>query len=342
MIRNNTVLLFIALSVLPILAQADEVVLQDGSRIVGTVVKIQDGTMTLQTAHVGKLSISMASVAGVTTDSTHGVSLDNETAEQGQLTYDGSKQVFMQGNEAKPVDVEPAELLLLWPEGEDMPKPARQWAGRVQLGITGADGNSDRFSFLGLTDATRTREQDTLFLYFQGAFAEDSGVRSRNEFKTGGRYEWNFTEKWSAYFRTEFEEDEFESIDLRTTAVLGMGRKLLNKPKQTLSTRFGLGYLREDFEDAETEDEAIFDFGYDYALQIREIAKFTHNLTYYSALEDPIENFRMVINTGTDIPLSNTEQWKLRLGVTHEYDDEPVEGIDRLDTTYYMNLVYDW
>ena len=41
-------LVLLALTLSPILAQADEVVLQDGSLIVGTVVQIQDGTMTLQ------------------------------------------------------------------------------------------------------------------------------------------------------------------------------------------------------------------------------------------------------------------------------------------------------
>ena len=332
----------LVLTLSPILAQADEVVLQDGSLIVGTVVQIQDGTMTLQTAHVGKLSIPMASVAGITTDTPHGISLDNETPQAGQLIYDGTKQQFLQGTEAIAQEVEPAALLLLWPEGEEMPKAARQWAGSVQLGITGADGNSDRFSFLGLTDATRTREQDTLFLYFQGAYAEDNGIRSRNEFKTGGRYEWNFTDKWSAYFRGELEEDEFETIDLRTTAVIGMSRKLLSKPKQTLAMRWGLGYLREDFDEAESEDEAIFDFGYNYALQVQEWAKFTHNLTYYSAMDDPIENFRFVADTGATLPISTSQQWKLRIGVTHEYDDDPPPLIDRLDTTYYMNLVYDW
>lgn len=332
----------LVLFIFPFTAQADEVVLQDGSRIIGAVVKIQDGTLTMQTAHVGKLSINMADVVGITTDAPHGVSLDTTTPQQGQLQYDGVRQQFLKGENKIAEDLEPVSVLLLWPADEDMPKAARQWTGRVQLGINGADGNSDRFSFLGLTDAKRSREQDMLLVYFQGAYAEDSGIRSRNEFKLGGRYEWSFTEKWSAYFRSEFEEDEFEALDLRTTAVLGLSRKLLEKPKQTMSMRFGLGYLREDFEVAETEEEAIFDFGYDYALQVREWTKITHTLTYYSALDDPVENFRLVANTGAEVPLTHTEQWKLRIGVKHEYDDDPLPTIEGLDTTYYMNLAYDW
>lgn len=334
-------LLFLCLA-LPLLSQADEVVLQDGSRLHGTVVKIQDATLTLETTHIGKLSIPMSAVSGITTDSPHGLSLDTTTPQKGLLHYDGTQQHFRLQDTPTTQPLEIASLQLLWPADETMPKPARLWTGRIQLGVSGADGNSDRFSFLGLTDATRKREQDTLLLYFQGAYAEDSGIRSRNEFKLGGRYEWNLTDKWSAYFRNEFEEDEFESLDLRTTTVLGMSHKLLGSPKQTLSTRFGIGYLSESFEAAEAQEDAILDLGYDYTLKVRDWTKFTHKLTYYSALDEPTENFRVVANTAAEIPLSNTQAWKLRVGLSHEYDDAPLPGIQNLDTTYYTNLTYNW
>ncbi len=36
------------------------------------------------------------------------------------------------------------------------------------------------------------------------------------------------------------------------------------------------------------------------------------------------------------------EAWKVRLSVRNQYDNVPRPGIEKLDTSYLLNLVYDW
>ena len=45
-------------------------------------------------------------------------------------------------------------------------------------------------------------------------------------------------------------------------------------------------------------------------------------------------------NTAMVFPLKQ-ESWKLKLGVRNEYNSTPLPGVDPLDNTYYVNLVYE-
>lgn len=329
------------LVILPAAVQADEVLLDDGSRLVGTVNSIREGVLTLQTQHAGKLSIKMSGVRGIVTDEERGIAQTEDTPEVGRLESDGEAQTLVK-SDGSAREIATDSILLLWPAENEMPEPKPLWSGRLEFGFSGADGNSERTSVLGRAQATRETDVNLIFLYSSADYAENNDVRTRNELKIGGRYEWKLNGPWSAFTRAEFEHDEFEEVDLRSTGVVGLGYEVLNTERQELNARFGVGYQNEDFEDGDSDSEAILDLGYDYALRISTWAILRHDLTYSSALEDPVEGFRVVANTGAEVPMGTGEAWKLRTGVTHEYDDDPNPGIESLDTTYFLNLAYDW
>lgn len=320
---------------------ADEVVLEDGSRLVGEVAGVRDGVLTLKTKHAGTVSINMSGVTGITTEANRGVAQTEDAPEVGRLVVnEGSQTLVTEDGIAREVPTD--SLLLVWPADKDMPRPKPIWAGRLEIGFNGTDGNSDRLSFLGKTEAVRETDEHKLLLYSSINYAEDDDIRTRNEIKAGGRNEWKIQGPWSAFVRAEFEHDEFEALDLRSTGVLGMSYQVLTSERQEFNTRFGLGYQREEFDTGETQSEAILDLGYDYSLLIRAWAKLKHDLNYSSALDDLTDEFRVVANTAAEIPIGTTQAWKLRTGVTHEYDDEPLPGIEELDTTWFLNLAYDW
>lgn len=322
-------------------AVADEVHLDDGSILFGKILLLQEGKLILETKHAGKITVKMSGVSGITSENALGIALEDYSPQSGTLEYRDGTQLF-QGAESGEQTIDPPTLRLMWPEGTKMPKPAREWRGRLELGINGTSGNSDRFSAQGRTEARRVTDINKLLLYIQANYSENNGVRSQNESKIGGRYESEVSPRWSWYTRAEVEQDEFEEIDLRSTIVLGMSYSILEEQNQTLAARLGLGYQRESFEDNPTEENMILDFGYDYMLQVRDWARLTQDLTYYSGIDQPTEELRLVVNTAAEVPLTPGQQWKLRLGVTHEFDDQPVEGVENLDTTYFLNLVYDW
>lgn len=50
----------------------------------------------------------------------------------------------------------------------------------------------------------------------------------------------------------------------------------------------------------------------------------------------------MAADTALEFPVGDAVAWTIRAGVRNEYDALPQELVDKLDTTYYLNLGYNW
>jgi putative salt-induced outer membrane protein YdiY len=316
-------------------AWTDEVRLQDGSRIIGKIAHIQDGIVQVNTEFAGAIKIDIKHVTGIITDEDHAISLDDQPPVQRRLNQIDQSTVVIDssGNETA--------IILTSLTGLDVPEPPK-WEGRAELGISGATGNSERFALLGRTEMTRKFDEDLLYFLFQADYEEDEGERTENEFLFATRYEWKTREKWYGFAKLALEHDEFEDLDLRSTLTIGARHDTYKSKRQQLISRMGIGYQREDFKTGDSQDQAIFDLGMDYRLEVSKWLRFTQDVAYLSVIDDPIDDYRAVFRTGAEVPIGNKEAWKIRMGVTNEYDNDPQPGVDHLDTKYTLNLIYDW
>ena len=66
-----------------------------------------------------------------------------------------------------------------------------------------------------------------------------------------------------------------------------------------------------------------------------------HNtLSYVPSFKDT-SNYVIDHDSNVSMPFGGSKLWSLRLGVANEYTSKPVADAKRLDTTYYLRLVYD-
>ena len=65
-----------------------------------------------------------------------------------------------------------------------------------------------------------------------------------------------------------------------------------------------------------------------------------NDLTYVPAVDD-FSNYRVVHDSGIEIPIGSSENWKLRLGILNEYQSE-TPADEKLDTSYYTRMIYSW
>ena len=63
-----------------------------------------------------------------------------------------------------------------------------------------------------------------------------------------------------------------------------------------------------------------------------------HGTTYYPPLES-IRDYRLVSDTGLIFPIGDSDVWKLKLGAQYEYKSLPIGDAERLDQTYYANIL---
>lgn len=332
-------------------AVGDEVLTSDGSRLVGKIERLANGRLRVMTEILGMVEIDASKVVSVATDEPIAVEFPtgdrlvgkaSTSSEAGKSTLETALGVFTLPTGA---------ITAMWPPGEDSPDVAAakeeaektrlalipQWTVKVEGGYSQTEGNTDTLEGRGRLDVVRKTGDDLLNFYLQATYSEQNDRRNRNEYLGGIKYENQIDERWFWYARTELEFDEFEDLDLRATAAAGAGRYWIKKASHEFKTRAGLGYRHEAFDNGRTRDDVIADLGLDYRVDIAPWMQFTHSGTYTPSLEDG-GDYRLNFDTALLIPLK-IDAWKLKLGMRNDYNSNPVRDLDRLDNTYYANVL---
>lgn len=337
--------LFAALLACPLAVQADEIHLKDGSKLVGTVTRIAGGKVTLKTDFAGDITVDAEKVKGITTTEPLNVQLESGDVAVAKLQYDAAAGTqSVQGDVVGSKPVELKQVTSSWPKGEEDPTIVAQrakWKVRLELGLNGQTGNSEILNFNGGLTIKREAPGDRLTLYGLGRYSRDNGVRSANEIIGGANWEVDLTDRLYWYLKGELEHDEFEALDLRATVTTGLGYFVIREKESDWKIRGGIGYQHETFDTGESDDQAIIDLGWDYRRDFAPFLQFVHSLTVNPSLED-IKDVRVVMTNAVEIPLEPSKNWKLRLGIKHQYDAEPEPGVEKLDTFYFANVGVDF
>jgi hypothetical protein len=81
------------------------------------------------------------------------------------------------------------------------------------------------------------------------------------------------------------------------------------------------------------------DFGINHEYTFGQ-SRIVNRLSYIPAFDD-FMNFRVNHESFYEIPLASLA-WKLRLGISNDYNSQPGTGVKKLDTNYFMRLVLNW
>lgn len=337
------------------LAVADVVTLSDGSRLLGTVERMQDGKLVLVTKFAGTLEIDASMVTTIQTDQPVNVGMTTGDRLVGPIEWKPQVECAVVQTEMGGVPISLEKVSAIWPRDgkspevlaleEQIAEVKRQaeeqqakWRLVFEAGLFFAEGNNDVLRASGRAEALRQSPRDQLKFYLSGEYSEENDRRSTHEVKGGTYYEYLFTQRWFAYWRLDLEYDEFENLDLRLSTVAGPGFYLIKRPEHELKARAGMGYLHESFMDGLTRNVAQAEIGLDYRLDITPWMQFTNSTTWYPTFES-VRDYRIVSDSALLFPLADSEVWKLKLGALYEYDSIPNPGFERLDQTYTASVV---
>ena len=314
---------------------ADEVLLTNGSHLIGKVQGMEGGKLRLSTDYAGDIQIDASKIQGITTDrSLNALVGDGEAS--GTMSHDPEA-----GQQLDGTTVDLSQVSAIWAPDERHPNDPK-WTTNIQIGLNGKTGDTDRSVFLGRADVHRDTDHNRMIWYGQGRYDEQNGLRTVNEILGGYDIEEDVDKKWNWWQTLAFEHDEFEALSFRGTATSGLGRFWIREPGHVLKTRFGGGYEHERFFGQNTEDVIVASLGVDYLVEITPWLLFTHSTDYYPSLDDLGNDYRTISETAGEIPLDSANAWQLRIGIRNSYNALPPMGIEPLDTYYFMNLVRSW
>lgn len=325
---------------------ADQVELTDGSLLKGRITAIEAGKLQIETAYAGKLSLELAHVKSFATDEPVHASVAGQPAEFVPVTATESGVSLPGAN--GPRTAAPTEVTALWRQGAESPgekiareradKLRRKWSYEATVAVTGRTGTSERLNATFGGKATLASDHDRLVLAVIAERAQDNSVETANRQFGGADYSWFYSPDHGWYARTSIESDQIKALDFRSASAFGLTRKVIHTEKENLELRAGASYTYEAFSD----DTRLSSPGLDFTL----INSFTYAssklntiLAYVPTFDSEV--YRLRHESNLEIPLT-AALWKLRIGLTNEYQNTPPAGVARFDTTYFTSLLLNW
>jgi putative salt-induced outer membrane protein YdiY len=344
-----------AVALLAPVASADVVTLSDGSTLLGNVVELIDGKLILETQFAGTLEIDGSMISSIQTDQPVNVGMDSGDRLVGEIEWKPGLNRAVVQTEMGGVPVDVTRVTAIWPKDgkspevrameiqiaetkAEMERNQPKWTAILEAGLIYKEGNSDVLEGRARAELKRKSPVDLLRFYLSGEYAEENDERSAAEVKGGFYYEHDLFDNVFAYGRIDLEYDEFENLDLRVSTALGMGYYWIREEAHELKTRAGIGYLHEAYMDDRTEDTAEAEVALNYRVDLAPWLRFTEDAAWYPTF-DSIDNYRLVSDSAFVIPLGDSDVWKLKLGALYEYKAQPAAGRERLDQTYYANIL---
>lgn len=319
---------------------ADTVEIKNGARIVGKITKIDAGSVVVDTDFAGKITIKQSEVVSMATDAPIAVRLASGTRFDGRVTAGSGGAIQIAGSDGT-ISTTMDKVAASWAAGAVDPLVARHWIYEASVDVSGKTGNSEQIGTAAELRAVLKTTQDQLQFYSSYNRQVAEGIKAADQFKIGVDYSNNFAGRYSWYMRDEGGFDRVKDIELYNIAAAGLGFDIVKEPKRTLTGRAGLSFRYEGYKSPGTPDvkSAGLDFGLNSDMEFGD-SRLVTRITYVPTFED-FGNYRFSHESYYQIPLAHPN-WKLRLGVSNDYNSQPPRGFEKLDTSYFTRLVLNW
>lgn len=319
---------------------ADTVEVKNGARIIGKITKIDTGSVVVSTDYAGTITIKQSEVTSIATDAPIAVRLASGTRFDGRVTAGSNGAIQIAGSDGT-ITTTMDKVAASWTAGKADPLVERHWTYEASVDISGKTGNTEQVGSAAEFRATLKTTQDMLQFYSSYNRQVSEGVKAADQLKIGVDYQNNFAGRYSWYARDEGGFDRVKDVELYNIAAAGLGFDIVKEPKRTLTGRLGLSFRYEGYKNPITPDvkSAGLDIGLNNDMEFGD-SRLVTRLAYVPAFED-LGMYRVTHETYYQIPLTSPA-WKLRLGVSNDYNSQPPLGVKKLDTAYFTRLVLNW
>jgi len=262
---RRSLILALATCVFAVSIRADQIMLKNGDRLTGTIVKSDDKTLLIKTELAGDVNVQWAAVTSITsTQNLHLGLKDGQTVVGTVTTSDGKFDVATKttGNVEAPKDTvvtvrNDAEQQSADAEIERLRNPHLLdfWSGFIDTGLSDTSGDSSTLSFTLAAKAVRLTPKDKFTVYSTAVYStDDTTPPSRTIAKAingGIRADFNLNPKIFVFGFTDFAYDEFQHLDLRNVLGGGFGYHVINT-KATQFDVFAGGDFNQEYYSAIT------------------------------------------------------------------------------------------
>jgi len=320
---------------------ADELIMKNGSRLVGTLVDASDGEITFDTPFAGVISFKTANVKSMYTETPVTVLMADGRVLHNQRIAAQQDALVMMGADDQAAQLKPSDIEMINPEPWRL-GDGYKWSGDISTAIKVERGNTDVDELDLAVESIWRSLVDRYTVRGAWEVDETNNNKTQDDWKIRGKYDRFRKADANDYYgwQLAFESYEFADLDLRTTTGPYLGRQFFDSGTLTLAGELGLVYVNEQFDEAEDDD--FFGGSWELRLTSGWIGEYTE----FYVDQDGIINFDdvdgVIVNTTIGVGFPIADGFKAALEAQLEYDGGAVEGVDKLDETYRFRLGYQW
>lgn len=322
------------------IVSADEVVLKNGSHLIGEVLKKDGSSLEFKTPFAGTLKIKWTNIIEVKMDKPIQLMLQDESLLMADALKNKEDTIEVSNkNENQVQMIKQSEMAYInpapWRIGEGY-----KITGGINVALKSQHGNTDKDEFDLDGVITFRRKHDRL--KFRGEYENDKSNNSKIALNWLflGKYDYFITDKTYFGGTALFEHDKFSDLDLRETYGLHLGHQYFESKAINLNVEAGLAQIYEDFIDAKDDDflAGTWRVNYDQYF-FDEFVQFYHRHSGRLNIED---TDKYIIKSWTGLRLPLDYGFSISGEVQADYDSQPSADADKKDTTYLFKLGYNF
>ncbi|MCP3960590.1 MAG: DUF481 domain-containing protein [bacterium] len=308
---------------------ADEVVLDDGTVIVGKVKRLQGKRLEIRTRHMGLVKVQRDGIVEVRTERAVAVGVDTGERWTGTLELaDGLMTVAGETTEVIPLgDVVRIEELEfdLWDRLEV----------EASGGLNLSRGNSRTTTYrLGAAVEYDRGASRTYAAFSTTVDEEKSSADNRRSTLDLGHELWSANKRFSLEALFDFEQNESAKLDLRSVVGGAAGLKLVDGRAHRLKGLLGTAWVAEDYVDRSPTESIDLLVGLEYRFN-RRPARLTTSLVAY-----PDFSGRVLLQLDGKLKVELVEDYDFDVTFYDRYDSDPPVAADQHD--YGLTIGLGW
>ncbi|MDH3900925.1 MAG: DUF481 domain-containing protein [Gammaproteobacteria bacterium] len=321
---------------------ADELLMKDGSRLFGEVLKRENGTLDFKTSYAGVIKVKWSEVSELHADKPMKLLLDDESTRTAQHIKTSEDGIYLD-DDIEPDLAEPSlaqsELAFInpdpWRTGEGY-----KLSGQINFALEKERGNTDTDEIDIDGDLIWRFRHDRFKMFGELERDRNNNKKTKDKWKLNNSYDHFLTKKWYAGAFLGLEHDKFADLNLRTIVGPKMGYQWFEGKAMNLSTEAGPLYTDEDFDTAEDDDYLALGWGINFDKYLfKEFMQFYHRQNGLWSMDD---TSNLVWNTWTGLRFPLVLGFVASTEMQIEYDSGAPNDVDEVDTTYTLKLGYTW
>ncbi len=335
--KRTLFLTFIIFNVFVLYGQTDSLVFTNGNVIVGELKSMDKGVIIFETDYSDTdFKIELEGIKEIYTSSIISLTLTDGTRLIGTLNTTSDNKVEIVTYTKKVVINNLNEIVYM--KTVDKGFWERLYAA-IDISFDFTKANNFR-QFNSRSKIGYEAEKWNVNVYYNTLLSNQDGSDSIKRIESGLSYKMLLPKDWYIPASVDFLTNTEQKLKLRTGLKLGAGNFIIHTNHVYLSTALGLNYNNENYSLDENDRGSLEGyFGTEFNMfDVGDLNLITSIVAYPSFTETRRWRSDFIFDLKYDLPLD----FYISLGVTINYDNQPVEGATEVDYVAHTGFGWEW